>query len=104
MTNRIRTPKVRPPQASPKEVEAWKTFTEMAEAMHAENGVMPAMVRQELDRLCRRGNPLAIRFLDSLSLAESHLRRPDEQGQDRPEIRRISRLRWIHVPTARKAR
>ncbi len=94
LLEKVRIPKIRPPEASPKEKEAWKAFTELAEAMGTTDEVVAPIVMTELQRLCDRGNPIAIRFKERLDISKFQPRRADEAPLPRPEPRRIAGLQW----------
>ena len=94
MLKKVRARKPRQPEGNPKEKQAWKNFIAMAEALRTEDGNMPSMVLSELDRLCAKGNPIAQRFKERLSIANFQPRKADEPPLPPPEKRRIEGVKW----------
>ena len=94
---KVRTPKLRPPAASPKERQAWDSFVELAEQMQRGTDPMSSIVQLELDRLCSKGNPLAIRFRERLAISQFKPRRVEEPTIPPPTPRRITALQWLHA-------
>lgn len=94
MLKKVRARKPRQPEGSPKEKQAWKNFVNMAEALRTEEGNMPSMVLSELERLCAKGNPVALRFKERLSIASFQPRKADEPPLLPPEKRRIEGVKW----------
>lgn len=82
------------PKASPKEAEAWRSFQEMTQTLFDGKGQIPEMVMRELERLCEKGNPLALRFREKLSIAEYHTRKPDEPSIAPPPRQKIRFISW----------
>jgi hypothetical protein len=94
MMEKVRRPRTRPPAATPKEEQAWRAFTELAETMTSPNDETSPMVFTELDRLCNKGNPIAIKFKEALEISKFKPRLASEAPLSRPEPRRISLLQW----------
>lgn len=100
--NRIRHAKPPRLRACPRDMETWHQFERMArdyaEAMTAidgqSSGGMPAILRQELDRLCEQGNPLALRFRKAMEDRNASLRAPDEPGKAPPPGIRLQHLKF----------
>ena len=97
---KVRAPKLRPPTASPKERQAWDSFVELAEQMQKATEPMSSIVQLELDRLCGKGNPLAIRFRERLAISQFKPRQAEEPTLPPPTPRRISALQWLHKSVA----
>ncbi len=95
MMDKVQTPKLRPPAANPKERQAWDSFVELAEQMQRATEPMSSIVKLELDRLCSKGNPLAIRFRERLAIAQFKPRQAEEPCLPAPTPRRISALQWL---------
>jgi hypothetical protein len=93
MDLKIKLPKMRQPEPTKKELAAWKAFIEFAREFPG-NGRLSPMVAQELERLVRKGNPLAARFKDSASKAGYRPRCPEEAPAMPPAPRRIENVRW----------
>ncbi len=106
MMEKVRAPKLRPPAASPKERQAWDSFVELAEQMQKGTDPISSIVQLELDRLCAKGNPLAIRFRERLAISHFKPRQAEEPTLPPPTPRRISALQWLHTngatPTPQK--
>lgn len=95
LVTKVRLPKLRLPEATPKEHEAWASFVALAtEQSSGDGGPMPAIVSAELERLCSRGNPIALRFRERLSIAQFQPRKVDEAPAPPPVKRRISMVKW----------
>ena len=93
--DKIRRPRSRPPEPTPKEVEAWKAFTEFAEVTQPVDGHASPLLVLELERLCLKANPLALRFRDRVSRETEGLRAADEPGKAPPEMRvKSAGLKW----------
>lgn len=91
---KVRIPKIRPPEASPKERDAWANFLAMAKELQGDGSEMSPVVRSELDRLVRKGNPLAISLQRKIEAAAFKPRGADDEPLPPPTPRRISRLQW----------
>ncbi len=91
---RVRLPKIRPPEASPKEQEAWQNFLAMAEHVQGDGEELSPIVRAELERLVAKGNPLATRLQQRIDAANFRPRAADVEPLPPPKPRRISRLQW----------
>lgn len=98
MMEKVRRPKTRPPEATPKEKRAWDVFTAMAAEWISTDGTVSALVISELDRLCAKGNPLAIRFKEQFSISSFKPRTAEEAPLPPPAPRRIRGLKWLHTP------
>ncbi len=96
MMEKVRRPRIRPLAANSKEEQAWRTFIALAEAMKTNNDEVSPIVLTELERLCSKGNPIAIKFKEQLSISKFKPRLADELPIPRPEPRRISALQWLH--------
>ena len=97
LIEKVRTPKLRPPAATPKERQAWDSFIELAEQMQKTSDDIPSIVQLELERLCAKGNPLAIRFRERLSISNFKPRQAEEPSLPPPAARRISSFKWLHA-------
>lgn len=66
MTNKPRKlPPIRPTESEKTE---WRNFESMAQASAEQNaGTVSEVIRMELERLVRKGNPLAARFASSIA-------------------------------------
>jgi len=91
---KVRVPKIRPPEASPKERDAWANFLAMAQELQGNSLEMSPIVRSELDRLVKKGNPLAISLQRRIDAAAFKPRAADAEPLPPPAPRRISRLQW----------
>lgn len=95
LIDKVRLPKARPPEPTPKEKAAWEAFIALVtEQGGGEWESVPPIVMSELDRLCARGNPLALRFKERLSVTQFQPRRADEQPSPPPPKRRIAMVKW----------
>ena len=94
MLEKVRVPKLRPPEATPKEKQAWDSFTELATSTSSETSGVSPIALAELDRLCAKGNPIAIRFKERLDVAQFQPRKADDVPLPAPAPRRISGLQW----------
>src|SRR5574337_121543 len=104
IVRKVKRPKFRPPAATPKEQQAWEAFLAFAGELKAgKDGQMPPMVKAELERLCAKGNPIAIRFKERLAIASYTPRQATEAPAQPPVPRRISALKWLHEPATAPA-
>ena len=94
MLDKVRVTKPRPPEATPKEKQAWESFTELAQSTTGKGEKISPIVMAELERLCAKGNPIALRFKERLDVAQFQPRKADELPLAAPEPRRISGLQW----------
>lgn len=94
IVEKVRVTRLRPPEPTPKERDAWQHFLAMAEELQGNSKEMSPLVRAELDRLVAKGNPLAIRLNERISAAEFKPRAADDKPLPPPPARRISRLQW----------
>lgn len=94
LIEKVRLPKMRPPEANPKEKAAWAAFVKFAEEMGTTDNEVSPLVVAELDRLCARGNPIALRFKERLAITRFQPRKADEPPVPAPEKRRISMVKW----------
>lgn len=99
LITKVRLPKFRHPEASPKERTAWEHFIAFAEALGAGTGPVSPLVTAELDRLCERGNPIALHFRERLSAAQFVPRKAHEEPFSAPPKRRIARIGWGKPPS-----
>ena len=98
---KVRRPRVRPPQPTPKELRAWEAFVQLAEAQIAPGKEPPQLVSMELQRLCARGNPLALRFKERLSIAEFKPRTAGEVPATPLRRPRLGGISWLPTPLTR---
>lgn len=91
---KVRVPKLRPPEPTPKERDAWQHFLAMAQELQGEGAEMSPIVRSELERLVAKGNPLAISLQRLIDAASFKPRAAEDQPLPPPTPRRISRLQW----------
>ena len=94
MLEKVRGPRLRPSSATPKERQAWDAFAELAKQLHHTDGAVSPMVTAELERLCTKGNPLALRFRELLALEEYKPRAADVAPLPPAQARRISKVKW----------
>jgi glycosyltransferase involved in cell wall biosynthesis len=64
------------------------------EMVFVDDGSRDAIVATELDRLCNKGSPIAIKFKETLEISKFKPRLASEAPLPRPEPRRISLLQW----------
>lgn len=88
--------KIRPIQANPKETAEWKTFEALISATESTPGNVAPMVLAELDRLCAKAHPLALRLKERLSIADDRPRHQTESPKEPPAPRRIRHVQWTH--------
>lgn len=91
-----RIPKIRPVQATPKEKMAWDSFEELIKATGSTPGNVAPIVQAELERLCQKGHPLALRLKERIKIAEDRPRHQTEHAKPPPEARRIQQIHWTH--------
>ena len=91
-----RIPNIRPVQAAPKERMAWNNFEALIKATGSITGNVAPIVRSELERLCEKGHPLALRLKERLKIAEDRTRHQTECAKPPPEARRIQQIHWTH--------
>ena len=91
-----RIQKIRPIQPTPKEMVAWKAFEELIEATESKQGCIAPIVQAELDRLCAKANPLALRLKERLSIAADRPRTQNELPKQPPVPRRVKHVHWTH--------
>src|SRR5574337_190585 len=97
IVRKVKRPKLRRPTATPKEQQAWEAFVAFAGELKAgKDGQMPPMVIAELERLCAKGNAIAIRFKERLAIAAYKPRQATEAPAQPPVPRRIRALQWLH--------
>ena len=96
-----RASKIRSIQPNPKEVVAWKAFEALIEATGSTPGNVAPMVLAELERLCAKAHPLAIRLKEHLSIAEDRPRHQTESPKPPPEPRRLKHIQWTHGKTTK---
>lgn len=101
MMEKVRVPKMRPPEPTPKEKAAWERFMEMAAELNTNSTELSPMLRLELDRLAAKGNPLAIRLKERLAIANFKPRSVEAAPLPPPPARRIRALQWGR-PTTKK--
>lgn len=94
MMEKVRVPKMRPPEPTPKEKDAWDRFMEMATELNAGSDKLSPLLQSELDRLAAKGNPLAIRLKERLSIANFKPRGVEVAPLPPPPARRIRALQW----------
>lgn len=95
LIDKVRLPKPRLPEPSPKEKAAWTAFIELANGFGGAEGVtIPPVVLAELERLCERGNPLALRFKERVDISNFQPRKVGESPAPTPPKRRIAMVRW----------
>ena len=92
-----RIPKIRPVQATPKEKLAWNNFEKLIKATGSSQGNVAPIVQSELERLCEKGHPLALRLKERLKIAEDRPRLQTELGKPPPEARRLQQIHWTHT-------
>lgn len=95
-TAKNRVPKIRPIQPTPKELEAWASFESLITATGSKQGQVAPMVQAELERLCIKGHPLALRLKERLSIAADRPRLQTEVAKPPPVARRITHVHWTH--------
>lgn len=91
---KVRIPRIRPIEPTPKEKEAWEHFVALAREMSSGANEMPAIVRVELDRLVSKGNPLALRLRRRIEAASFSPRNANEAPLPAPAPRRIKYVHW----------
>ena len=102
MMEKVRVRRPRPPEPTPKERAAWQVFLKMAEQLQGETRTeLNPMLACELARLAAKGNPIAIRFKERLSVAAFKPREAAAAPKAPPSPRRISALKWGR-PDAKK--
>lgn len=94
MLEKVRGPRLRPSSATPKERQAWDTFVALVEELHHPDGSVPPIVTAELERLCTKGNPIALQFRERVDAASYQPRAADEQALPAPTGRRVTGVRW----------
>ena len=94
--NKRAVPKLRSIQPTPKEITAWKAFEELIKATESTKGKVAPMVLAELDRLCAKAHPLALRLKEQLSIAEDRPRHQTEKPKEPPAPRQIKHVHWTH--------
>lgn len=94
MLEKVRGPRLRPVSATPKERQAWNGFVALVDELHQPDGVVPPIVTAELERLCAKGNPLALRFRELVASAAYAPRTVEQPARDVPPRRRITNLQW----------
>lgn len=94
MLEKVRVPRLRPASATPKENQAWDAFVALVEELHRPDGAVSPMVTAELERLCLKGNPMALRFRERLDAAAYQPRKADEPARQAPVKRRVTNLKW----------
>ena len=88
--------KVRPIKPTPKELAAWRAFEELIAATESVPGKVAPMVVAELNRLCEKAHPLALRLKEQLSVAEDRPRLQTEKPKEPPAPRQIKHVHWTH--------
>lgn len=91
-----RVPRIRPIQATPKELSSWSAFQDLITATGSTQGNIAPIVQAELDRLCAKQHPLALRLKERLSIAADRPRLQSEEPKPAPTPRRITNVRWSH--------
>jgi len=91
-----RLSKIRPIQANPKEMDAWRAFEALIAATESTQGNVAPMVLAELDRLCAKAHPLALRLKERLSILEDRPRHQTESPKPPPAPRRLKHVQWTH--------
>lgn len=103
MMDKVRRPKLRPPEATPKEKDAWNSFMEMAQTLQEDGKGLSPLLKSELERLAAKGNPLAIRMKERISISEFKPREADAAPTPPPPARRISALKFGRPTTGKQA-
>jgi hypothetical protein len=94
MMEKVRVPKLRPPEPTPKEKAAWDRFMDMTAELNAGSNELSPLLKLELDRLAAKGNPLAIRLKERLAIANFKPRGVEADPLPPPPARRIRALQW----------
>jgi hypothetical protein len=97
MIQKPKLPRMRGPDPTKKESEAWALFLEIARQFPGKGG-LSLIAAQELERLASKGNPLAVKFREKLSQANYRPRAPDDPPAPAPAARRIRNVRWVIIP------
>lgn len=95
MMEKVRVRRPRAPTATPKERAAWQVFLAMAAELQGDpNTGINSLLQSELDRLAAKGNPIAIRFKERVSIASFKPREAHESTSQPPSPKRNLSLKW----------